>query len=191
MVEPSAGLSAKAGATAEGLPRRYHGKAADHPGGEQFHTQNPFTTGIMETLTSQNKTAARRTPGAQAPEAAHPIGRLAREAGVSTRTIRYYEEIGLLKTARRYAGGRRVFQADALERLRFIGRLKRLGFSLEEISTLNEVFELHASTSAMLKVLDGQLAGHIEAVDRQMADLEGLRKDLETYRRRIQKRIGK
>ncbi|MDH4246698.1 MAG: MerR family transcriptional regulator, partial [Deltaproteobacteria bacterium] len=65
-----------------------------------------------------------------------PIGTLARHAGVSTRTIRYYEEIGLLKTARRFAGGRRIFGSEALERLRFIGRLKRLGFSLEEIREL-------------------------------------------------------
>ena len=43
-----------------------------------------------------------------------PIGALARQAGVSTRTVRYYEEIGLLETARWFAGGRRVFEADAL-----------------------------------------------------------------------------
>ncbi|MDH4249445.1 MAG: MerR family DNA-binding protein, partial [Deltaproteobacteria bacterium] len=90
-----------------------------------------------------------------------------------------------LKTARRFAGGRRIFGSEALERLRFIGRLKRLGFSLEEIRELNEVFEMHHSTTALLQVLDGQLAHHIETVIEQLAELSRLRTDLETYRERI------
>ena len=133
------------------------------------------------------KTAPRHadeTPG-DAEGAPYPIGSLAREAGVSTRTIRYYEEIGLLKTARRYAGGRRVFQSDALERLRFIGRLKRLGFSLEEISELNDVFEMRQSTAAMLGVLDRQLETHMNTIDEQLAELSRLRDDLTIYRERI------
>jgi DNA-binding transcriptional MerR regulator len=145
------------------------------------------------------KTEARNVP----PEAAHaaantaeealpgalPIGRLAHLAGVSTRTVRYYEEIGLLRTARRYAGGRRVFPVEALERLRFIGRLKRLGFSLEEISHLNEVFALNQSTAAMLRVLDGQLARHIGALDKQMETLRRMRAELVAYRGRIGHRL--
>lgn len=123
------------------------------------------------------------------PEVSYPIGGLAREAGVSTRTIRYYEEIGLLKTARRYAGGRRVFSSDALERLRFIGRLKRLGFSLEEISELNDVFELRQSTAAMLGVLDRQLETHLSTIDEQLAELSRLRGDLTVYRERIGGRL--
>ena len=118
-----------------------------------------------------------------------PIGRLAREAGVSSRTIRYYEEIGLLKTARRYAGGRRVFQQDALERLRFIARLKRLGFTLGEISELSEVFELNRSTAAMLTVLDGKLGQHEAAIDEQIRELSRLREDLTAYRRHIGRRL--
>lgn len=125
-----------------------------------------------------------------APEGSYPIGTLASEAGVSTRTIRYYEEIGLLKTARRFAGGRRVFPSDALERLRFIGRLKRLGFSLEEISELNDVFEMGGSTTAMLGVLDQQLESHMNTIDEQLAELSTLRNDLNHYRERIGGRLG-
>lgn len=130
-------------------------------------------------------------PGRRAPDDAtlYPIGTLARTAGVSTRTVRYYEEIGLLRTARRYAGGRRVFSADALERLRFIARLKRLGFSLEEIRHLNEVFAMQQSTAAMLDVLDDQLAGHVDALDEQMRELSRLRRDLVAYRGRIRSRL--
>ncbi|MEE8435059.1 MAG: MerR family transcriptional regulator [bacterium] len=128
------------------------------------------------------------TPG-DAEGCSYPIGNLAREAGVSTRTIRYYEEIGLLKTARRYAGGRRVFPSDALERLRFIGRLKRLGFSLEEIGELNDVFEMRQSTAAMLGVLDRQLENHLNTIDEQLAELSRLRDDLTLYRERISGRM--
>ncbi len=119
----------------------------------------------------------------------YPIGMLAREAGVSTRTVRYYEEIGLLETARRYAGGRRVFEGDALERLRFIGRLKRLGFSLEEIRELNELFALHRSTGTLLVALERKLSAHLQAIGEQMANLVRVRKDLTSYRARIQGRL--
>jgi DNA-binding transcriptional MerR regulator len=120
----------------------------------------------------------------------YPIGSLARLAGVSTRTIRYYEEIGLLTTARRFAGGRRVFGEDALQRLKFIARLKRLGFALEEIRHLNEVFALHRSTGEMLDLLDRQLAGHVASLDLQMGELARLKKDLLAYRQRIRARLA-
>ena len=118
-----------------------------------------------------------------------PIGTLARLAGVSTRTVRYYEEIGLLNSAKRYAGGRRVFDGDALQRLRFIGRLKTLGFSLEEISHLNEVFALHRSTGEMLGELDRHLGMHLETLASRLRELSALREDLEGYRGRIRSRL--
>ena len=122
-------------------------------------------------------------------EALLPIGALARSAGVSTRTVRYYEEIGLLRTARRFAGGRRVFDGDALERLRFIGRLKRLGFTLEEIRELNDVFALQRSTRAMLHVLDGKLGQHLGELEEQLRELTRLRTDLEAYRSHVRSRL--
>ena len=133
--------------------------------------------------------AAAPSSAARGPDGLVPIGRLAREAGVSTRTVRYYEEIGLLRTARRFAGGRRVFDGDALVRLRFIGRLKRLGFSLDEVAELNAVFELQRSTRAMLNVLDGKLARHLAALDEQMLELGRLRQDLLSYHMHIRRRL--
>jgi DNA-binding transcriptional MerR regulator len=137
-----------------------------------------------------SRAAARRPSAAGVAGAALPIGSLARQAGVSTRTVRYYEEIGLLRTARRYAGGRRVFDADALERLRFIGRLKRLGFSLEEIAELNQVFELQRSTRAMLHALDGKLSQRLESLDEQMRELVRLQAELLAYRGHIRRRLA-
>jgi MerR family transcriptional regulator, repressor of the yfmOP operon len=127
-------------------------------------------------------------PGPDAP-VLYPIGALAKIAGVSTRTIRYYEEIRLLEIARRFSGGRRVFGADALERLRFIARLKHLGFSLDEIRHLNEVFSMQRSTAQMLQVLDGQLAGHLTQIEAQQSELAALRSQLAAYRDHIRERV--
>ena len=118
-----------------------------------------------------------------------PIGELARLAGVSTRTLRYYEEIGLLRTAKRYAGGRRVFDGDALQRLRFISRLKTLGFSLEEIRHLNEVFEVERSTAAMLNVLDDLLGDHQNTLEQRLKEVTALNNELGAYRRHIRARL--
>ena len=64
------------------------------------------------------------------------IGQLARLAGVPIDTVRYYERQRLLPTARRSAGGYRVFGESDLTRLQFIRRAKTLGFSLDEIADL-------------------------------------------------------
>lgn len=83
-----------------------------------------------------------------------------------------------------------MFGADALERLRFIGRLKRLGFALDEIRHLNEVFSLQRSTAQMLQVLDGQLARHSTELDERLRELAALRGDLRSYRRHIRTRLA-
>ena len=78
-----------------------------------------------------------------APALAEPallrIQEVAAETGMTTRTIRYYEELGLLKPAARSEGSYRLFDADDLERLRFIKGLRDdAGFSLAEIGQLLE-----------------------------------------------------
>jgi DNA-binding transcriptional MerR regulator len=78
-----------------------------------------------------------------APPATDPvllrIHEVAAETGLTTRTIRYYEEIGLLEPAARSEGSYRLFDADDLERLRFIKGLRDdAGFSLAEIGQLLE-----------------------------------------------------
>ena len=70
------------------------------------------------------------------------IGEVCEQTGLSARTVRYYEELGLLPGVRRRQGGRRVYGADECERLRFIQRLKALGLSLQEIKELNELYAL-------------------------------------------------
>jgi len=64
------------------------------------------------------------------------IGRAANAAGVSIDTIRFYERQGLLAIPQRSFSGYRNYSEDALDRLRFIGDAKRLGFTLREIKEL-------------------------------------------------------
>ena len=60
------------------------------------------------------------------------IGQMSRRLEMSQRTIRYYEEIGLLNSVRRIEGGKRVYTSDDLRRLKLIKRLKILGLTLTE-----------------------------------------------------------
>lgn len=116
------------------------------------------------------------------------IAEVCERTGLSPRTLRYYEEIGLLPGVRRKAGGRRVYGPDELERLEFINRLKELGLSLAEIRELNQVYAIGGSTAAMLERLGDLLTAHLEDVDRRIDSLAGLRRELVRYHEHIDER---
>jgi DNA-binding transcriptional MerR regulator len=110
------------------------------------------------------------------------IGEVREITGLSPRTLRYYEELGLLPGVRRRSGGRRVYGADEIERLRFIQRLKALGLSLAEIKELNALYAIAGSTRAMLARLDELLGRHLTDVDARIGELMGLRDEIQKYR---------
>lgn len=116
------------------------------------------------------------------------IAEVCERTGLSPRTVRYYEEIGLLPGVRRRAGGRRVYGPDELERLGFIHRLKSLGLCLAEIRELNAVYAIGGSTAAMLVRLRDLLDLHVQDVDRRIGELAGLRAELVRYRDHIEHR---
>jgi DNA-binding transcriptional MerR regulator len=110
-------------------------------------------------------------------------------SGLSARTVRYYEELGLLPGVRRRSGGRRIYGGDELDRLRFITRLKVLGLSLEEIGELNAVHAIAGSTRAMLARLDELLARHLGDLDGRIAELSSLRDQIRKYRDHVAERV--
>ena len=67
------------------------------------------------------------------------VAHVARRAGVSPHTVRYYDRVGLLKAASRTDAGYRDYSEDALERLRFIQDAQRLGLRLQDIRELLEI----------------------------------------------------
>ncbi len=115
------------------------------------------------------------------PVPAFDIAELSRLAGVSSRTIRYYGELGLIRPEGRGPGGRRLYGPDALERLRFIARLKSLGLSLGEVGELNEAFR-RGATPVMLEHLDEVLGQRLAEIDTRIAELQKLAAELRSYR---------
>ena len=74
------------------------------------------------------------------------IGELADRTGLSLRTIRHYDEIGLLEPSGRSDGGFRLYSSEDLSRLLLIRRMKPLGFSLEEMKGLLDVIDALGTT---------------------------------------------
>ena len=116
------------------------------------------------------------------------IREVCENTGLSPRTVRYWEELGLLPGVRRRRGGRRHYAADELERLRFIQRLKTLGLSLAQIGELNAVYAIAGSTTQMLGTLDAQLAQRLGELDARIVELGNLRGEIESYRQRVGRR---
>lgn len=114
------------------------------------------------------------------------IGELAKQLDITTRTIRYYEEIGLMGKNDRQGGSTRSYTIDDILRLKFILKLKNLGISLKEIQELSDIFDINEKnfsmiTPKLIEILDN----HISKVDEKMASLSSLRKDIVEYRIRI------
>jgi len=116
------------------------------------------------------------------------VSEVRERTGLSARTLRYYEELGLLPGVRRRAGGRRVYGDDEIERLCFIQRLKALGLSLAEIKELNAVYGIEGSTRAMLGRLDELLGRHLAEIDGRIEALMGLRDEISKYRDHVASR---
>ena len=121
--------------------------------------------------------------------AALTISEVCTACDLSPRTVRYYEEVGLLLGVRRSRAGRRVYGADELERLRFIQRLKALGLALAEIKELNAVHAIGGSTAALLERLDTLLGARIADLDGRIRELGALRDDMSKYRDHVCSRI--
>ncbi len=104
------------------------------------------------------------------------IGEFASAAGVSAKTVRYYESIGVLPEPARTASGYRDYDESFIDRLTFIRTAQRLGITLDEVKEILVVRERgEAPCSYVRGVLDAQLKG----IDQRIAELEALRMQLE------------
>jgi DNA-binding transcriptional MerR regulator len=112
------------------------------------------------------------------------VGALARAANVTTKTVRYYDALGLLPPAVRGANGYRYYPAASIGRLQFIKRAQRFGLSLEEISQVMELSEegrCDVISPALRRLLDQKIA----ECDRQLAELTDFRRMLSLAVERI------
>ncbi|MHB1400069.1 MAG: MerR family transcriptional regulator [Trichloromonadaceae bacterium] len=113
------------------------------------------------------------------------IGELAEMLGITTRTIRYYEEIGIMEAPQRLEGGMRVYAKEDILRLKFILKLKEIGLNLKEMHELADIYRLHKDSDRIMPKLLEFLDEHIQKIDEKMSRLASLRKDIADYRVRI------
>lgn len=102
------------------------------------------------------------------------IGSAARHSGLPAKTIRYYEDIDLIRPARA-ENGYRDYSPEDIHRLRFLQRARSLGFSIEECRLLVSLYDDEARASADVKAL---ALGKIAEVDRKIEQLRSMKKTL-------------
>jgi MerR family transcriptional regulator, copper efflux regulator len=105
------------------------------------------------------------------------IGEASRASGLPTKTIRYYEEIGLVEPARA-ANGYRDYNSEDVHRLAFLHRARALGFTIEECRLLVSLYDDEARASADVKKLATEKIAQIDSRLEQMKELRSTLKRL-------------
>jgi DNA-binding transcriptional MerR regulator len=115
----------------------------------------------------------------------YSIGELARMVNLSQRTIRYYEEIGLLQSVRRIENGKRVYTDDDVRRLKFINRLKVLGLSLAEMVKLEKIYRTQRNNREVIPKLLAILDERAVQIDDRISQLVALKNEIREYQARL------
>jgi len=103
------------------------------------------------------------------------IGDVAELSGLPAKTIRYYEDIGLVEPDRE-RNGYRDFSHRDVHKLTFLSRARSLGFSIEDCRVLLSLFDDRSRASADVKRI---AAKHLEQIERKIVELEGIRRTLD------------
>ena len=120
----------------------------------------------------------------------YKIGELAKLLQLSHRTIRYYEEIGLLNSVKRIEGGKRVYTDKDYQRLKFITRLKHLGLTLSEMLELEDIYQIHQTNKKVLPRLLELLDNHAVKIDERISNLIKLKADILSYQEKIRQKLN-
>ncbi len=104
-------------------------------------------------------------------------GDMARLSNSTVRTVRFYEETGVLQPASRSEGGHRMFPTAELDKLLFVLDMRNAGLSLEEIKSVLGMKQSVESGSAASTLVIGMLSKHIDAMNEKLAALQRLRDD--------------
>ena len=126
---------------------------------------------------------------ARAAEGTYAIGEISRLVDLSQRTIRYYEEIGLLHSVRRIENGKRVYTDHDVRRLKFINRLKVLGLSLAEMVELEKIYRKQRNNREILPKLLEILDERATQIDERVAQLMTLKKEIREYQQRLRTKV--
>ena len=126
---------------------------------------------------------------ARVTEGTYAIGEISRLVELSQRTIRYYEEIGLLHSVRRIENGKRVYTDSDVRRLKFINRLKVLGLSLAEMVALEKTYRKQRNNREILPKLLQILDERAVQIDERVAQLVALKKEIREYQQRLRDKV--
>lgn len=123
-------------------------------------------------------------------EVAESIGDVAKSLGLTTRTLRYWEEVGIIESVERTDGGTRGYTPYYVRRIKFIMKLKDLGLTIKEMQDLYIAYGDAKQTEKMIPRLIEVLDMHINKVDEKMAKLASLRKEIVDYRQKMVERFN-
>ena len=122
----------------------------------------------------------------------YTIGDLAREFDLTTRAIRFYEDLGLLQPERSGPGGRsRVYSGRDRARLKLTLRAKRLGLSLTEAKDIIDMYDSPRDTGAQMQKYLDVLDVHRKQVEAQMADLQANLDEIKAHQREARALLAK
>ncbi len=124
--------------------------------------------------------------------ATYTISDLAKEFDLTTRAIRFYEDMGLLQPQRQGPGGRnRVYSSRDRTRLKLTLRAKRLGLSLTEAKDIIDTYDSPRDTGPQLRKFLVVLAEHKRQIEEQMADLQANLDELKAHEKEARALLGK
>ncbi|MDX1709984.1 MAG: Cu(I)-responsive transcriptional regulator [Rhodovibrionaceae bacterium] len=109
------------------------------------------------------------------------IGEVAQRSGVPAKTIRYYEDIGLIAPPRRSEAGYRIYGGDDVQTLRFVNRARSLGFSIKDVDSLLTLWRDRERQSAEVK---GLALEQVERIEKKIGELQEMRNTLLDLARR-------
>lgn len=118
------------------------------------------------------------------------IGEVASALGLTTRTIRYWEEVGIIESVPRSDGATRGFTPYYVRRIKFIIKLKELGLTIREMQELYAAYGEAKQTERMVPRLVEILDEHLEKIDEKMAKLASLHSEISSYRQHMVNKFG-
>jgi len=113
------------------------------------------------------------------------IGELSRSLGITTRTLRLYEQLGLIDPPQRTEGGIRYYTKEDIRRIKFVLKVKELGLSLKQMQELAEIYRQTKMPDRIMPRLIEILDAHTDAIHRKIGKLSSLARDIAEYRKRI------
>ncbi len=122
----------------------------------------------------------------------YTISDLAKEFDLTTRAMRFYEDMGLLQPEREGSGGRnRIYSARDRTRLKLTLRAKRLGLSLTEAKEIIDSYDSPRDTAPQLKKFLAVLSDHRQKLEDQLVDLQANLKEIRTHEKEARALLGK